>query len=58
MGRSQLEIPSKDPEYTVKRQRALTQKKKKAEIGNLTSDDITVVNPGLMPIAQRKKAVF
>jgi len=57
MGRSKLEIPKKDLEYTVKRQRVLTLKKK-AETGELTSDDVTIVDPGLMPIAQRKKAVL
>lgn len=57
MGRSKLEIPKKDPEYTIKRQRIETIKKK-AEAGELTSDDITVIDPGLMPITERKKAVL
>jgi len=57
MGRSKLRIPCKDAEYTVKRQR-VEALKKKAQDGDLTSNDVTIVDPGLMPITQRREAVL
>lgn len=57
MGRSQLKVTSPDPEYTVKRQR-VEKLKKKAETGQLTSDDVTIALPGIPSLAFKKKAVL
>lgn len=56
-GRSKLGVASNDAEYTVKRERIQTLKKK-AQTGELTSDDVTLVDPGLMPISQTKPGLL
>ena len=56
-GRSKLGITSNDPDYTVKRQRVEILKKK-AEEGELTSDDVVIVDPGMMPISPTKPGLF
>ena len=56
-GRSKLGVASNDPDYTVKRQRIQTLKKK-AQTGELTSDDVIIVDPGLMPISPTKPGLF
>lgn len=47
---SGLKVTSPDPEYTVKRQR-VEKLKEKAEAGELTSDDVASVMPGMQPIS-------
>mgnify|MGYP001605547469 CR=1 FL=1 len=55
LGRSKLRVTSPDRDYTVKRQR-VEELKKKAEAGELSSDDVTIVMPGMQPISPQKTA--
>jgi putative transposase len=55
LGRSKLRVTSPDPDYTVKRQR-VEELKKKASAGELTSDDVTILMPGIIPISPHKRA--
>lgn len=57
MGRSQWKLTSPDPEYRVKRERVETLKKK-AATGQLTSDDVRLIDPGIIPLKPRKEAVL
>ena len=56
MGRSQWKMTSPDPEYRVKRER-VEELKKKAATGQLTSDDVRLIDPGIIPILPPKEAV-
>lgn len=57
LGRSQWKMTSPDPEYRVKRQK-VEELKKKASIGQLTSDDVRVIDPGIIPLSSPKEAVL
>jgi putative transposase len=57
MGRSQWKRTEPSPEYRVKRQKVETLKKK-AEACELTSDDVTLIQPAILPIADKKQGVL